>query len=119
MALTPSKLRNSRGLKGSTMPVRWTTSGSGGYLHLRQRIEQLGMAIPPSMRRFLVVANWPRVVVRTITGRQKVRALILPGEETRPDPAGHLGREQPHGAHEDVPPRRPDVRPRLPVGGRE
>jgi hypothetical protein len=34
------------------------------------------------MRRFLVVANWPRVVVRTIAGRQKVRSLILPGEET-------------------------------------
>jgi hypothetical protein len=34
------------------------------------------------MRRFLVVANWPRVVVKTIAGRQKVRSLILPGEET-------------------------------------
>jgi hypothetical protein len=52
------------------------------YYHLRQRIQQLGMAVPPSMRQFLVVANWPRVVVRTISGRQKVRALILPGEET-------------------------------------
>jgi hypothetical protein len=52
------------------------------YFQLKQRVEHLGMAIPPQMRRFLVVANWPRVVVRTITGRQKVRALILPGEET-------------------------------------
>jgi hypothetical protein len=52
------------------------------YYKLQQRIEQLGMAIPPNMRRFLVPVNWPRVVVRTIAGRQKVRSLILPGEET-------------------------------------
>lgn len=52
------------------------------YYLLRQRIEQLGMAVPPSMRQFLVVANWARVVVRTIASRQKVRSLILPGEET-------------------------------------
>lgn len=52
------------------------------YVTLTQRIEQLGMAIPPSMRRFLVVANWPRVVVRTLMSRQSIRALILPGQAT-------------------------------------
>lgn len=48
----------------------------------RQRVEQLGMAIPPNMRRFLTIANWCRVVVDTIDNRQQVRSLILPGEET-------------------------------------
>ena len=52
------------------------------YYRLMQKFEQLGMAIPPEMRRFMVVANWARVVVRTISGRQKVRAMILPGQET-------------------------------------
>lgn len=52
------------------------------YYRGTQRIEQLGMAIPPTMRRFLVIANWPRVVVDTIEHRQNVRSLILPGEET-------------------------------------
>lgn len=52
------------------------------YYQGQQRVEQLGMAIPPSMRRFLVIANWPRVVVDTGVDRQNVRALILPGEET-------------------------------------
>lgn len=46
-----------------------------------QRIEQLGLAIPPSLRRFLVIVNWPRVVADTIERRQNVRSLILPGEE--------------------------------------
>lgn len=52
------------------------------YYRGAQRVEQLGMAVPPSMRRFLVIVNWPRVVVDTKERRQKVRALILPGEET-------------------------------------
>src|SRR5690625_1278541 len=42
----------------------------------------LGLAIPPSLRHFQVVANWPRVLVDTIERRQKVRSLVLPGEET-------------------------------------
>jgi len=56
------------------------------YYQGAQRVEALGMAIPPSMRKFLVIANWPRVVVDTTNNRQQVRALILPGEETA-DPA--------------------------------
>jgi len=52
------------------------------YYTGQQRVEQLGMAIPPSMRRFLVVANWCRTLVDTKNQRQQVRSLILPGEET-------------------------------------
>lgn len=52
------------------------------YYQGRQRVEQLGMAIPPGMRRFLVIANWPRVVVDTIGSRQQVRGLVLPEQET-------------------------------------
>jgi hypothetical protein len=52
------------------------------YYQGRQRVEQLGMAIPPSMRKFLVITNWCRTVVDTINSRQQVRSLVLPGEET-------------------------------------
>jgi hypothetical protein len=52
------------------------------YYQGQQRVEQLGMAIPPAMRRFLVITNWCRTVVDTINDRQQVRSLILPGEET-------------------------------------
>lgn len=52
------------------------------YYRGRQRVEQLGMAIPPEMRRFLVVANWCRVVVDTTCSRQQVRSMIVPGGET-------------------------------------
>lgn len=52
------------------------------YYQGRQRVEQLGMAIPPEMRRFLVITNWCRTVVDTKNDRQQVRRLMLPGEET-------------------------------------
>lgn len=66
---------------------QWVATGNEDELLLRyyqgrQRLEQIGLTIPPSLRRFTVVANWPRVVVDTIVGRQRVRSLILPGEET-------------------------------------
>lgn len=82
MALTPSEVELIEELKRQHDARYFTDEKHLRYLLLKQRIEHLGMAIPPSMRRFMVVANWPRVVVRTIAGRQKVRSLILPGEET-------------------------------------
>lgn len=59
----------------------WTDELLLRYYRGQQRVEQLGMAIPPSMRKFLVVANWCRTVVDTINSRQQVRSLTLPGEE--------------------------------------
>lgn len=52
------------------------------YYQGQQRVQQLGMAIPPALRHFVVIVNWPRVVVDTIGGRQQVRSLVLPGEAT-------------------------------------
>lgn len=82
MALTPSEIDLIEELKRRLDTRALADERYYRYYRLQQRIEQLGMAIPPSMRRFLVSANWPRVVVRTIAGRQKVRAMILPGQET-------------------------------------
>jgi len=55
------------------------------YYKLIHTLIQLGMAIPPSMRDFVVMANWARVVVRTIASRQRVRGLFLPGESNADD----------------------------------
>lgn len=51
------------------------------YYRGQQRMEELGMAIPPALRRFKVVVNWPRVVVDTTVDRQQLKAMFLPGEE--------------------------------------
>lgn len=52
------------------------------YYDGEQRVEQLGMAIPPAMRKFLVIANWSATVVDTIKDRQQVRSMALLGDET-------------------------------------
>ena len=82
MALTPSELDLIERLKAELDRYALEDERNLRYYRGLQRVEQLGMAIPPTMRRFLVVVNWPRVVVDTIEHRQNVRSLILPGEET-------------------------------------
>ena len=82
MALTPAEIqlveRHKRDLEGRSLKDELLLR----YYLGRQRVEQLGMAIPPQMRRFLVIANWCRTYVDTVNDRQQVRSLILPGEET-------------------------------------
>jgi hypothetical protein len=81
VALSPSEIQTIDRLR-----QQWESQGKADELNLRyylgrQRVEQLGMAIPPSMRKFLVVANWPRVVVDTMRSRQRMRSMMLAGED--------------------------------------
>lgn len=81
MALSPDELHLIQQHR-----LRLNEYGQADELLLRyykgvQRLKQLGMAIPPEMRRFLVIANWCRTVVDTINARQQVRSLTLPGED--------------------------------------
>ena len=60
---------------------RWEDDRLLAYFQGRQRIEQLGMAIPQAMRKFLVIANWPRALVEVIASRQQVRELSWAGQD--------------------------------------
>lgn len=82
MALTPSEVELIDRMKRELDSQAWVDELNLRYYRGQQRVEQLGMAIPPSMRRFLVIANWCRTLVDTTNDRQQVRSLILPGEET-------------------------------------
>lgn len=82
MALTPSEVELIERLKAKLDSRNLEDELLLRYYRGRQRVEQLGMAIPPAMRRFLVITNWCRTVVDSINDRQQVRSLILPGEET-------------------------------------
>ena len=82
MALTPAEIQTLDTLYHRRQ-LRWSSDETFyKYVTLQQRIEQLGMAIPSQMRRFLVLLGWPRVVVETITSRQQVRAILLPSDDT-------------------------------------
>jgi hypothetical protein len=49
------------------------------YYDGMQRLEQLGLAIPPEIARLTVVVNWPRVVVDAVADRLDVKGFRLPG----------------------------------------
>ena len=82
MALSPTEIDLIEKLKRNLDATATDDERLLRYFQGRQRLEQLGMAIPPAMRRFLVISNWGRVVVGTKADRQQVRSLFLPGEET-------------------------------------
>jgi hypothetical protein len=82
VALSPSELGQINRMRLDLDANQLADERNLRYYRGLQRVEQLGMAIPPNMRRFLVIVNWPRVVVDTIGHRQNVRSLVLPGEET-------------------------------------
>ena len=86
VALTPSEIELLDRLYQSLRDSRSQDILLDRYYRGQQRVEELGMAIPPTMRKFMVITNWCRTLVDTINDRQQVRALILPGEETA-DPA--------------------------------
>src|SRR5699024_2476447 len=51
------------------------------YYDGMQRLEQLGLAIPPELQRFTVIVNWPRVVVDATADRLDVKGFRLAGSE--------------------------------------
>lgn len=53
----------------------------GKYYQGAQRLEHIGLAVPPELRRFEMVVNWSRVAVDAIEQRQRVKTFMLPGED--------------------------------------
>jgi hypothetical protein len=52
------------------------------YYEGEQRLEQLGLAIPPELRRFVVIVNWPRIAVDVVDERLERKGFQMPGSST-------------------------------------
>lgn len=52
-----------------------------GYYDGAQRLEQLGLAIPPQLQRFTVIVAWPQVAVDAVEERLDVEGFRWPGQE--------------------------------------
>jgi hypothetical protein len=52
-----------------------------GYYRGVQRLEQLGLAIPPELRKFVVVVNWPRLATDAVEERLDVEGFRYPGRD--------------------------------------
>jgi hypothetical protein len=55
------------------------------YYEGEHRLEQLGLAVPPQLERFLTVVNWPRVTVDSIEQRCDVEGFQLAGVDEADD----------------------------------
>lgn len=51
------------------------------YYDGAQRLEMLGLAIPPDLERFTVIVAWPGMVADAVVDRLEVKGFRLPGEE--------------------------------------
>lgn len=51
------------------------------YYDGAQRLEHLGLAVPPELRRFTTIVNWPRLVVDAIEERCDVKSFIRGGDD--------------------------------------
>lgn len=51
------------------------------YYEGAQRLEHIGLAVPPELRRFETAANWCRTTVDAVAHRQKMKTFYLPGED--------------------------------------
>ncbi len=55
------------------------------YYEGLQRVEHLGLAVPPELRRFETVVNWPRMGVDAVEERLDIEGFRLPGEDDADD----------------------------------
>lgn len=52
------------------------------YYEGEQRLKHLGLAVPPKLRRFETIVNWPRLVVDALEERCDVKSFIRGGDDT-------------------------------------
>ena len=57
------------------------------YFNGLQRLEHIGLAVPPELRHFETVVNVPRISVVEPERRQSLRAFYRTGDSTKEDPA--------------------------------
>ena len=53
------------------------------YYEGLQHLEQIGLAVPPELERFVVIVNWPRIVADSLEERIDLEGFRLPGEYER------------------------------------
>ncbi|RVW03161.1 phage portal protein [Rhodococcus xishaensis] len=53
------------------------------YFEGDQRLEHIGIAVPPELQVFETVVNWPRTYVTEVARRQKPKSIIMRGQSSK------------------------------------
>jgi hypothetical protein len=82
LALSADELAAFKSLESMNAAAQQGLDRLGNYYAGSQRLEHIGLAVPPELRRFETVVNWSRVAVDSLEQRLRVKSFILPGEDT-------------------------------------
>lgn len=82
MALRPDEVVALTDLSNSLHNAERSDVLNDAYYEGQQRLEHLGIAVPPELRRFETVVNWPRTYVDALADRINLKSLMLPGVDT-------------------------------------
>lgn len=85
MALSQEELDALHLLEQKLIVDTWTDIKNDRYYEGLQRLEHIGLAVPPELRRFEMIPNWCRTVVDTVSNRQNLKTFYLPGEDKASD----------------------------------
>lgn len=81
MALTREMQTLMQNLENGLSAMSHRDTLNDRYYEGVQRLEHIGLAVPPELRRFETSANACRVTVDSIANRQKMKTFYLPGED--------------------------------------
>lgn len=81
MALSSDEQTLFSELRNRHEEARPTLARLDRYYEGMQRLEHIGLAVPPDLRRFETIVNLPRIAVDEPERRLDVKSLILPGQE--------------------------------------
>lgn len=85
MALTDDQRGTLQRLTGALLREQPRLDTLDAYYDGAQRLEQLGLAIPPDLRRFVTIVAWPQLVVDAVEERLDVEGFTLGGAEAASD----------------------------------
>jgi len=85
MALTEDEVALFAGLEKTAGASVLNDELMDAYYEGVQRLQHIGIAVPPALRRFETVVNWPRLVVNAIEERCDVKSFIRGGADTADD----------------------------------
>jgi hypothetical protein len=79
VALSEDELATLGRLQGTLPRVQRANRSWDAYYDGEQRVEQLGLAVPPELRQFLTIVAWPGTYVDAIEERIDLEGFRLPG----------------------------------------
>lgn len=81
MALSLDETRIVNDLTNALMIGAPADEKNDRYYEGTQRLEHIGLAVPPDLRRFETVVNWPRLTTDSLNERLDLKSFILPGQD--------------------------------------